>query len=134
MVIDTLTLSGLISNNLLSMEYEIQQHFEHQILAEMSASNTVKQQNGLKQLLENARAYLTCEGDTISMDLSFLNVPEGMEDYAEMIKSNSLMILEPRLQDMVTDVISLDDVQNKIREYVKEQVIQKIQGVLGGVS
>lgn len=134
MAINEITLSGLISNNLLSMEYEIQQHFEHQILAEMSASRTSQQQSGLKQLLNNARAYLTCEGNNISLDLTFLDIPKGMEEYAETIKSNSIMVIEPRLNDMVTDTLNLSDVQEKLRDYVKGIVIEKLQGALGGVS
>lgn len=134
MAIDEFVLSGLINNNILSMEYNVQQIFEHQIKIEAAASNTKYQQDILEKLLDGARAYLSCEGNQISVELNFLNIPKGAEDYAELIKSNSVSIIEPRLQDLVMETFSLDDVQEQLRSYIIEEASGTIQNAIGGSS
>lgn len=134
MVIDDITLDGILSKNILSLEYEVQQCFEHEILVEAAASQTKAQQETLNELLNNARAYLQVEGNTVSMTLNFLNIPKGMEEYAEMLKSNSASFIQPYLKTMIEDTLSLDDAQDQIREQVKEWAISNLQSVLGGIS
>lgn len=134
MIIDDFTISGILSKHVLSMEYDLQQYFEHEILVEMSASRTEKQKESLEELLKYARTYLSADGNQISLEVEFVSVPKGMEDYADMIKSNSMAIMELRLKDMVSDALQFDDVQEAIREQVKTWAISKLKETMGGVS
>lgn len=133
MVIDDQVLSGIISNNILSLEYDVQQILEHQILVEASAAQTQAQRNGLEALYKSARAYLSCDGSEVSVSLTFLSIPEGMESYAEMVKGNAITVVQPYLKERLKDMLSLDDAQNVIRDEIKQWAVNQLQGFLGGV-
>lgn len=133
MVIDGQILSGVISNNILSLEYEVQQMLEHQILVEAGAAQTQAQKKGLEALYKSARAYLSCDGSKVSVSLTFLSIPEGMENYAEMIKGNAITVVQPYLGERLKDILSLDDAQNAIRDEIKQWAVNQLRGFLGGV-
>lgn len=133
-IISESTIAGILSKNVLSMEYEIQQYFEHEILVEISASKSKQQQEGLEKLLKNARTYLSVDGCSISLDLHFLSIPKGMEDYADMLKSNASTVIEIRLKDTVSEIMNLDETQEVIRNNVKDYVIDYLQNSLGGIT
>ena len=133
MVIDDITLGGILSKNVLSLEYEIQQYFEHEILVEAAASQTKAQQDSLRELLNGARAYLQVEGCSVSLSLNFLNIPKGMESYADMLQANSISVIQPVLREKLEDMLSLDDAQEEIREQVKTWAISQLRSSLGGM-
>lgn len=134
MVINDLVLAGILDKHMLSMEYEIQQVLEREILVEVSASRSAAQKKSLKDLFDKARAIIRTEGTSVSCSLSFLSVPKGMEEYAEMLRQNSTMIVSTVLKDKISELIHLDDVQEEIRNYVKQWAIDQIQSAVGGVS
>jgi len=132
-IIDESTIAGILSKNILSMEYEIQQYFEHEILVEMSASKSKQQKENLEELLKNARSYLSVDGCIVSLSLQFLSIPKGVEDYAEMIKSNSTAFIDVRFRNMISEIMSLDEAQEAIRNQVKEYAINYLQDAIGGM-
>ena len=134
MVIDDFLLGAIINNNITSLEYEVQQILEHQILVEAAASHTETQMKYLKRLFDSARAYLKVEGSTISVDFTFLSVPSGMEAYADTIRSNSTVMVETIVKDRLKEVMSLDESQEVIREQVKQWVVEQLQNSLGGIG
>lgn len=139
MVIDDFVLSGILNKHILSLEYEVQQALEHEIITEASASITTAQKNGLRELLNKARATMKVgkdneQGTFVSCLFSFLSVPEGMEEYAEMLKKNSSTMASKILQDRISEIIHFDDVQEEIRSYVKQWAIDQINFAVGGIS
>ena len=133
MVIEDSLIQALILKNHLSLEYEIQQVLEHEIIAEASASTTVKQKNALKELLDRARANLKIDGSIISVELSFLSVPKGMEDYANMLKMNAVSKGLVILKNQLVNIFTLDDAEEYIRNHIKQYAIEQLRGSIGGV-
>ena len=134
MDIDEFILQAIINNNLLSLEYDIQQELEHQILTEASASRSLSQKESLRDLFNNARAYLKLDGSSLSVDLTFLSVPKGMEEYADIIKSNSYIRIQTILTDKLANVLTLDESQEIIRNYVQDWAIENLRNAIGGIS
>ena len=131
MDIDSSIVSGIISKNILSLEYEAQQMLENQIAVEASASKTKDQKDGLEELYKSARVYLSSEENEVYVSFSFLSIPKGMEDYADMIKSNAAMIIEPYIGDRIEDIFSLDEAQELIRNEIKQKIADELQNFLG---
>ena len=134
MVINDFILEGILNKHMLSIEYDVQQILEHEILVEASASRTAAQKDSLKDLFDKARATIRTEGTSVSCSLSFLSVPKGMEEYAEILKQNSMLIVSTVLKDKISELVHFDDVQEEIRNYVKQWAIDQIRSMVGGVS
>ena len=133
MAIDNYIITAILNNNILSMEYNAQQIFEHEIMTEMSASKTEAQKEGLQKLLENARVYLSVEGTSVLVDLVFLSVPKGFEEYADMLKANATTVIEVNLRDQLQESMTLDDSQKLIRDYMESYIKDHLQNLIGGM-
>ena len=127
-------LGYLLTGYLESIEYECQYEFNHQIIAEASAAQSEETKEKLQALLNNTRVRLDVNGNSLSVDLFYLNVPEGMEDYAEMLEENARIVTEIRVKDMVEDYLEFSDVREKIYGYVNELVVDHLRSAIGGVT
>ena len=134
MGIDDFILGAIIDNNLLSLEYDVQQILEHQILVEASASHTGTQMKYLKELFDRARAYLRRDGNSLSVELTFLSVPKGMEAYAETIRTNSLTMVQTIVKDRIEETMTLNESQEIIREQIQKWAVEELQNALGGIG
>lgn len=126
-------LSYLLTGYNATISFEVEQHLRNQVLTEMSASSTKAQQNSLSKLADGARANIEFYGDTISVDVYFVNIPKGMEDYAEMLKSNALSIIRVDLRETIRDCLNFSDVREKIFTSCRQMIISELSSKLGGV-
>lgn len=134
MVMSDFFMEALINKNILSVEYEVQQMLESEIITEASACTTVKQKNVLKDVLDGAKAYLKVEGSAISIDLNFIYIPKGAEDYVDMLRSNASSKIKTIVKTKIMDMIALEDTESLIRDEIKTWAIEQLRSTIGGVS
>ena len=126
-------LSQLLVGNMLAIEYEVQSIFQHEIMVEASAAKTREQKNSLQDLLSKARVVLDYDSTSVHVNLYFLEIPEGMENYADMIVTNASTVITPIIKETISDCLNMEDARNKVFDMVKNVVLEQVRDALGGV-
>ena len=126
-------LSQLLAGNALAIEYEVQYELQHQIMVEASAAKTQEQKNALQELLNKARVSVVYSHNTVSVDMYFLDTPKELESYAEMLQANASLVITPRVKELISDCLNMDEARDYVYDLVKDAAINQIRSALGGV-
>lgn len=103
---------------------------------EGNASNSEEQQKAASQLSKVARSKVTFSGPEISFYYYFLEIPKELEDYAELLISNANVQARYVFPEIIQDVISQPDCQERLMELIspqlKEGIANILQNTIGG--
>ena len=115
--------------NTWSVQRSIEDIIRTECAVEASAAQSEEMQEKLSRLADGAYATVITTENTISISIDFADIPEGMEDYAEMIRANVVMVANSsRGKDVVTENV---DTQ-KIAEYIAPMVADELQTAIKG--
>ena len=129
-------LNYVVGPYILEIEEKCREILERDCQVEASASHSEDQQQRAAQLSKQARARVSFSGPEARLELYFMSVPEGSDDYAELFISNGYTMAQYVFSEAMQDAINQSDSQERLMELVgpqlKEQISNMLQNMLGG--
>ena len=138
MVIDSsvIDLHYIVGPYVFEIEERCREVLERDCQVEASASKSEEQQQRAGQLSKQARARVSFSGTEAHLELYFMSVPEGSDDYAELFISNGYTMAKYIFSEEMRDAINQSDSQERLMELVgpqlKEQISNMLQSMVGG--